>query len=68
MMIFNLFELGQPSPPRQTGVPLASTGQAQSLYTVNNSYLLHLIICILKRLLKVAYMYKDLEDSQQFIK
>lgn len=68
MMIFNLFELSQPAPPRQAGLPAGAPGQPQSLYTINNAYLLHLIICILKRLLKVAYMYKENEDSQQFIK
>lgn len=70
MMIFNLFELVSQSVSLQrvqTGPPLPSQSN-QSLFTVNNAYLLHLIVLILKRLLKVAYIYKDNEDSQTLIK
>lgn len=69
MMIFNLFELVSQSFGLQrsnSGPPVPSP--AQSMFNVNNAYLLHLMILILKRLLKVAYLYKDNEDSQQFIK
>jgi hypothetical protein len=69
--IFKLFDLGQfpaGSAQRASGAlpPPASTGF--TIYTINNPYLLYLVCAIVKRLIRVAYLYKEREESIQFLR
>lgn len=69
--LFKLFELGQFSTAttQRNAATLPPTNNAGfTIYTINNPYLLHMLIIILRRLVKVAYAYRDREESVMFLR
>jgi hypothetical protein len=69
--IFKLFDLGQfpvGSAQRASGALPPPPNAGFTIYTINNPYLLYLVCAIVKRLIRVAYLYKDRDESIQFLR
>lgn len=69
--IFKLFDLGQfptTATQRTTGAIQPPNNAGFTIYTINNPYLLYLVCCIVRRLIKVAYAYREREESVQFLR
>jgi|JI6StandDraft_1071083.scaffolds.fasta_scaffold18525_6 hypothetical protein len=69
--IFKLFDLGQfptTTTQRTTGALPPPNNSGFTIYTINNPYLLYLVCSIVKRLIRVAYLYRDREESIQFLR